>query len=376
LVTQSPPEVAEAMAASLSDIAADLYTVDSGTDMLFVQRQADSGNATAAAIVASLATAWEQYPLAKSAVDDLQAALGRRDHQAVDGLLGPAAVTLPDGSTVSLGGLITALAQRAKALVTDSARLADKARAALSKIDAAKTTATELESRAAAIGVDDDGELRALHSALDRCEAAVADDPAGEHNLGELDRLVAEARDRIETLERHRDEVPRSLASAAVRLRDLEALIAQGSEAYARARDRISSQEGLLQPLDLDAEGDRGLRPWLARLEQQVEAGASEASFNGLVAWHKTADEWFANAKRVADANAAPVGHRNELRGLLDAFRAKAGAHGRDEDPELDKLYSAAKDALYTAPCDLSAAESIVREYVTAVNAGREGRPA
>src|SRR5947209_1810462 len=238
--------------------------------MLFVQRQADAGNATASAVVASLATAWEQYPLAKAAVDD----------------------------------------------------------------------------------------------------------PTGDHDLGELDRLVAEARERIETLERHRDELPGSLASAAVRLRDLDALVTQGSEAYARARDRIGSPQGLLEPLDLDAEGDRGLRPWLARLQQQVESGASEASFNGLVAWHKAADEWFANAKRVVDANAAPVAHRNELRGLLDAFRAKAGARGLDEDPDLDRLYAAAKDALYTAPCDLPAAESMVREYVKAVNAGQEGRPA
>src|SRR5438445_49963 len=117
--------------------------------MLFVQRQADAGNATASAVVASLATAWEQYPLAKA-----------------------------------------------------------------------------------------------------------ADDPTGDHDLGELDRLVAEARERIETLERHRDELPGSLASAAVRLRDLDALVTQGSEAYARARDRIGSPQGLLEPLDLDAEGD------------------------------------------------------------------------------------------------------------------------
>ena len=103
-MTQSPPEAAQAMAAALSDIAADLYTVDSGTDMLFVQRQADAGNATAAAVVASLATAWEQYPLAKAAVDDLQAAVAGHDIKAVDGMLGPAAITLPDIITVGVMG--------------------------------------------------------------------------------------------------------------------------------------------------------------------------------------------------------------------------------------------------------------------------------
>jgi hypothetical protein len=364
------------MAASLSDIAADLYTADSGTDMLFVQRQADAGNAAATAVTGSLATAWEQYPLAKAAVDELQAAVDRRDHDAVEKLLGPAAVTLPDGSTVSLDGLLRSLAQRAKALVADAARLADTARAALTKVDAARGAATELDGRAAALGADDEPELSALHDALDGCEAAVADDPTAAHDLGELDRLVAGARDRIETLERHRDEVPRSLASAAARLRDLEALVAQGSEAFARARDRIANPTALLEPLDVAATGDRALGPWLTRLQQQVDAGASEPAFNGLVAWHKTADEWFANARRVVEADAAPVAHRNELRGLLEAFRAKAAARGRAEDEELDRVYAAAKDALYVAPCDVPAAEAMVREYVTMVNAGHEGRPA
>jgi hypothetical protein len=64
----------------------------------------------------------------------------------------------------------------------------------------------------------------------------------------------------------------------------------------------------------------------------------------------------------AADA-AAPLARRRELRGRLDAYRAKAIATGRAEDLSLDVLYQSAVSVLYQAPCDLDAAERSVAAY-------------
>ena len=68
-------------------------------------------------------------------------------------------------------------------------------------------------------------------------------------------------------------------------------------------------------------------------------AGRWKAAAGELDRWRRDADRWLADARRVAAANGAPVARRNELRGLLQAFRAKSLAMGRAEDPELVGLH-------------------------------------
>jgi len=55
------------------------------------------------------------------------------------------------------------------------------------------------------------------------------------------------------------------------------------------------------------------------------------------------------------------LARRDELRGLLDAYRAKAARLGAIED--LATLHDAARDLLWTAPCDLDVAEQAVLRY-------------
>ncbi|HEY0520614.1 MAG TPA: hypothetical protein VGC84_14050, partial [Ilumatobacteraceae bacterium] len=64
-----------------------------------------------------------------------------------------------------------------------------------------------------------------------------------------------------------------------------------------------------------------------------------------------------------------PLDDRDDLRGLLQSFRGKADAHGLAEDAELEPLYRQAESVLWSAPCDLQSARSLVDQYVRAVNA-------
>jgi len=71
----------------------------------------------------------------------------------------------------------------------------------------------------------------------------------------------------------------------------------------------------------------------------------------------------------------APLAERKELRGLLDAYQAKARRAGLAEDLGLAEDYRRAKDLLWTAPCDLVQARAAVRAYQMSV-ASRSARPA
>ncbi len=69
------------------------------------------------------------------------------------------------------------------------------------------------------------------------------------------------------------------------------------------------------------------------------------------------------DAAAAAGEAAAPLARRRELRGRLDAYRAKAIATGRAEDVQLEDLYQTAAGVLYEAPCDLDEAERTLAAY-------------
>jgi hypothetical protein len=73
------------------------------------------------------------------------------------------------------------------------------------------------------------------------------------------------------------------------------------------------------------------------------------------------------DAERLSTMAAEPIALRQELRGRLDAYRAKAYSLGRGEDAHLDRLYRGAREVLYTAPCDLAGAERRLAAYQAAV---------
>ncbi len=63
----------------------------------------------------------------------------------------------------------------------------------------------------------------------------------------------------------------------------------------------------------------------------------------------------------------ALLARREELRGLLGAYKAKAARLGAAEDAELAARYDQAHELLWTAPCDLAAATAAVAGYQQAI---------
>jgi hypothetical protein len=81
----------------------------------------------------------------------------------------------------------------------------------------------------------------------------------------------------------------------------------------------------------------------------------------------READEELDRARDSLTAVTAPLAVRAELRGRLDAYRAKSARHRVAEDPVLTERYDQARRLLWSAPCDLRAADHAVLRYQRAV---------
>ncbi|WP_236245136.1 hypothetical protein [Streptomyces sp. CC210A] len=99
-----------------------------------------------------------------------------------------------------------------------------------------------------------------------------------------------------------------------------------------------------------------------------------------LEALEQEAEEELLRARESLTAVTAPLAIRAELRGRLDACRARLSRQGLAEDALLVERYDAARRMLWSAPCDLRAAEQAVLRYRQAAaellsgGGGRGGR--
>ncbi|MCX5412552.1 hypothetical protein [Streptomyces sp. NBC_00059] len=77
----------------------------------------------------------------------------------------------------------------------------------------------------------------------------------------------------------------------------------------------------------------------------------------------REAEDELLRARESLTSVTAPLAVRAELRGRLDAYKAKVARHGLAEDPFLIERYDAARRMLWSAPCDLRVAEQAVLRY-------------
>ncbi|MFI2432254.1 hypothetical protein [Streptomyces sp. NPDC018693] len=105
-------------------------------------------------------------------------------------------------------------------------------------------------------------------------------------------------------------------------------------------------------------------------LQEQL---ATAAEYRRSAQWHRLspllesleekAEDELLRARESLTAVTAPLAVRAELRGRLDAYKAKIARHGLAEDPLLVERYDAARRMLWSAPCDLRVAEQAVLRY-------------
>lgn len=159
-------------------------------------------------------------------------------------------------------------------------------------------------------------------------------------------------------LGRLRADYPARLASLRAGIEEVAAAEQGVRDAYARAREKIAAVE-LPEP----PAGATVLRSRIVELDrlrlagQWVRLGSELSTVEQSVV---AATQFAARMRQLADGL---LERRTELRGRLDAYRAKAARVGLVEESGLSGLYDKAHALLFSAPCDLRSATQAVFAY-------------
>jgi len=342
------------------------------------------------ATAATLATLWQVFSAYSAVVDQAAEAaarhLGPRELAAVSGLLAGRSVQLASGPAPLAGRDLADPGREDLTLATAVARMRGAFTSVTEVVSAAEHVWTEVAGRLDAIGAElarvtplaatlgDEalaGDLTAAQGELARLRDTLNSDPlalqqpGGAVDTSGADRLaerVTAAASRVDDLVRLRDEAHQRVAEVAAAAAAARSAREDAAAAWQRATEKIAA--GALPPppaglADLSGRLD-GLGPMLAsgrwtRLASELDLLDRELA---------TATAGFRQAERAA---VAAMAKRDELRGLLGAYKAKAARLGAAEDAALAERYDRARDLLWTAPCDLAAAEAAVAGYQQAV---------
>jgi hypothetical protein len=206
--------------------------------------------------------------------------------------------------------------------------------------------------------------LESATQALEEVRALVQADPLGASDA--LRTRVQPELDRLLKLIEADDQLHRKVLRARRLWDDLVKLHREALAAAAETRTKIrnagNQSGGPLPDLVPEAKLD-ALRAWLERLECKTAEGLLDAVGVGLVNWEAAAAQCMADDSKACAAHRAPVEARAELRGRLDALKAKARAYSLAESPALTELATQAEALLYSQPTDLARAAAAVAAY-------------
>jgi hypothetical protein len=341
------------------------------------------------ATAATLAILWQVYEAYSAVVDQAAEAvtrhLGPRELTALTALLTGRSVRLAAGPAPLAGRDLADSGREDLTLATAMARMRSAFSSVTEVVSAAEHVWTEVAGRldtagaelarvtplSAALGDEAlTGNLAAAQAELARMRDTLNSDPlalwqGGAADTSEADRLrerIAAAVARADELIRLRDEARQRVDGARAAVTAARSARDDAVAAWQQAAAKIAA--GALPPPPAEL-ADLSAR--LAGLGPLLDAGrwprlASELDL--LDRELATATARFHEAER---ASVAALAKRDELRGLLGAYKAKAARLGAVEDAALAERYDRARGLLWTAPCDLTAAEAAVAGYQQAV---------
>jgi hypothetical protein len=341
------------------------------------------------AAAATLATLWQVYSAYSAAVDRAAEAvagrLGPRELAAVTALLTGPSVQLASGPAPLAGRDLADSGREELTLVTAVARMRRAFASVTEVVAAAEQVWTEMAARLDTIGAELDrvtrltttlndeavtGNLAASQTGLARQRDTLNADPlslwqGSAVDVSPADRLaerVTSIAARVEELVRLRDEARDRIAEVTAAADRARAARDDAVAAWQQAAVKIAPEAMPPPPGDLADLSGR-----LAGLDALLAAGRWIRLSSELDLLER---ELAVAATKFIDTERAVVAlmnRRDELRGLLDAYQAKAARLGAVEDTGLAERYDRARDLLWTAPCDLAAAADAVTGYQQAV---------
>lgn len=206
-------------------------------------------------------------------------------------------------------------------------------------------------------------EMAEVQAELDRLRGLLNTDPlGGQANPAAADRLLdraAAVAARSADLARTRDGARQRIAAVTAAADTVRAAHEDAAAACLRAAAKITAVPPVPADPDLSAR--------IAALDTLLAAGRWTRLSSELDLIERELASATSNSRDTERTVAALLGRRDELRGLFDAYKAKAARLGATEDPSLAARYDQARELLWTAPCDLTAAADAVNRFQQAV---------
>jgi len=186
-----------------------------------------------------------------------------------------------------------------------------------------------------------------------------------------IEPLLARLRKELEEAVRAQNEARQGLEKARDAFRKLVDTNTQAVAAAGDSQTKVAPNDLAALRTPVDQATMDALGKWLDTLGAKINEGLAKPVLIGLDRWKVQA----AQASRTADlalaANRAPTNERRELRGRLQALKAKAQAMGLAEKTELSDLATRASKLLYDKPTPLTEARDLVRQFERSLNHGR-----
>ena len=236
--------------------------------------------------------------------------------------------------------------------------LAARIDATEARIRGAKTAATRVVT-----------DLQTAEVMLDALRAKVRADPLGA--LSDLDTRVEPVLTRVNKTVEAAEKVRTELLDAWMKYDELVRGHREALTAAAETKTKVLDLSGLKVPAA--DEKVAGLKDWLDRLGTKLAEGAADAVGVGLRNWRTAANECGSQDRAAAAASKGALAARLELRGRLDALKAKARVYGLSEREAFADMAGKAEALLYARPTDLNRAADSVVAYERMLSGAKRG---
>ena len=339
---------------------------------------------------AALASLHEQFDAYRQALDQAHELRSRREFGALTELLHGESIELSHtavplqrrsltgpSAVVERVGFGTVVDRMNAAFTQVSAVVADaeaKWSLIVGRLDAAQEQVRRAQALAGPLRLPETdrslaAELAGLDADVSTLRDRLASDPLSvPDSAGELFAPRASAIvDRLSAIAAVRDGFVERLAAARAGLDQLRA--AEADAKKTRDTVLVKIAESALPPI---TDRSAALLTRLDGLAALGESGSWRQLADELPEFEREAASTIEQVLTERDAIGSLLSRRDELRGRLDAYRAKAAGIGHSEDRELERLFDTAHELLWTAPCDLAAATRALARFQQAVSA-KEG---
>ena len=225
-----------------------------------------------------------------------------------------------------------------------------------------------------------EAEAAAVRREIDEASALLNSDPLGAQQYAvQIETALQRLKSKIENAGCERRAAEAELVALGSEMAAIADAAEQLSTITAERRLKIAPGQAVEAekfPPETAETKANALAEWRSRIETAIHRGEWSSARIGMEKWRAAARDANSYCKAGIEENRRLLSMRTELRGRLDALKAKCLVTGLGEDLELSALERSALNLLSQRPAQLSHLEQIISEYQRLLTAktSMEGR--